>query len=248
MPRIVVVGGTGTIGAQVVRMLRDRGDDVGAASRGTGVDLVTGVGLSDALEGAEIIIDVSKTTSSDPESIEEFFARASQNLMSAERAANVVHHIMLSIVGIDRASDVPFYAAKASLEKAVRASGVPFTILRSTQFFEFAPAIAATMTDPASGTVRLPPLVVRPVAGADVAAEIVRLTDAAPLDGVVELAGPEEFELDEFVGAAARRDGARTTVVRDPQGRYFGGRIARRALLPEGRVRVAPTLLSDWRR
>lgn len=246
MPRIVVVGGTGHIGARVVQLLRARGVDVGIASRSHGVDLVSGEGLEEALHGAEVVIDVSKSGSNDPAELRAFFTRAAEHLTAAERVAGVQHHVMLSIAGLDRAADVPFYAAKAELESAIRASDTPFSILRATQFFEFAGAMAAASTDARSGEVRLPPILVQPVAGADVAAAVARLVDAEPTLGHSELAGPETFELDDFIRTVLGEHGTGGPILRDPDGRYFGGAIARDALLPGPDAQIAPTRLKDW--
>lgn len=246
MSRIVVVGGTGTIGARVVRLLRDQGEAVGIASRASGVDLVSGDGLREALSGAEVVIDVSKTSSTDPRRIREFFSRAGQNLTAIERAAGVEHHIMLSIVGVDRAAEVPFYAAKATLERAIRTSGVPFSILHTTQFFEFADAIAHSAIDPRTSVVRLPPLLVQPIAGEDVASAITHLARATPTMGDSELAGPEQFELDDFVRVVLTQHDQQREVARDPDSRYFGGSVDREALLPGPDAQIATTRLADW--
>ncbi|GAA5151777.1 SDR family oxidoreductase [Microbacterium pseudoresistens] len=246
MTRIVVVGGTGRIGTRVVDLLRAEGKTVAVASRATGVDLVRGDGLRDVISGADVVIDVSKTDSTDPHEVSEFFSRAGENLASAERAAGVGHHIMLSIVGTSRATAVPFYAAKAGLERAVTMSGVPYTILQATQFFEFADGIALSGFDPHTDTVRLPPVLVQPIAGADVAAALAVLASAPPRMGESELAGPEKFELDDFVRIVLDRGGRRHEIVRDPDGRYFGGLLDRDALLPGADARLAPTRLADW--
>ncbi|MBA8809213.1 SDR family oxidoreductase [Promicromonospora sukumoe] len=246
MTTIVVLGGTGTIGTQVVRLLRARGADVRVASRSTGVDLVTGQGLAEALDGAQVVIDAAKPGSLDPARIDEFFARAGENVTRHEREAGVGHHLMLSIVGSDRAPDVPFYTAKVRLEQAVRAGEVPWTILHATQFFEFAPGIARASTGPDGGPAHLAPLLVQPVAGADVAAELVRLAGGTPTTADLDLAGPEEFELDDFVRTALARLGLPGDVVRDPAATYFGGVVDHRALLPGPDASVAPTALQDW--
>lgn len=194
-PKIVVVGGTGTIGARVVTRLRAKGMTVVVASRASGVDLVTGEGLPEALTGAEVVIDVSKTRSRDPDRISEFFSRAGENLTTMEHAAGVGHHIMLSIVGTDRAPGVPFYAAKTALERTIRANDVPFTILHTTQFFEFAPGIAQSASDPHTNLVRLPPLLVQPVAGEDVAAALAQLAGMSPAMRDMDSLAPKSLSL-----------------------------------------------------
>ncbi|MFI2486903.1 SDR family oxidoreductase [Promicromonospora kroppenstedtii] len=246
MTTITVLGGTGTIGTQVVRLLRARGDDVRVASRASGVDLVTGQGLREAFDGAQVVVDTAKTGSLDPAGIDEFFARAGEHLTRYEREAGVQHHVMLSIVGSDRAPDVPFYAAKVRLEDAVRAGEVPCTILHATQFFEFAPTIARASAGPDGGPARLAPVLVQPVAGADVAAELARLVDGPSPMPDLDLAGPERFELDVFVRAALAHLGEAGAVVRDPDATYFGGIVDRGALLPGPEARIAPTALRDW--
>ncbi|MFI2366711.1 SDR family oxidoreductase [Promicromonospora sp. NPDC019610] len=246
MTTIVVLGGTGTIGTQVVRLLRARGDDVRVVSRASGVDLVTGQGLSAALDGAQVVVDTAKPGSLDPARIGEFFDRAGENVTRYEGEAGVRHHVMLSIVGSDRAPDVPFYAAKVRLEDAVRGGYAHCTILHATQFFEFAPAIARASTAPEGGPALIAPLLVQPVAGSDVAAELVRLVSAPPGMTDLDLAGPDQYELDTFVRVALSRLGASHAVVRDPDATYFGGVVDRRALLPGPGARIAPTALRDW--
>lgn len=245
MSKIVVVGGTGVIGSQVVELLRAERADVTIASRATGVDLVSGHGLEAALRGAQVVIDVSKPRSTRPHDIDEFFSGAEEHLTRAEAAAGVVHHIMLSIVGVDRAAHVPFYAAKGRLENAIRAGGVPFTILRATQFFEFAPSIASVSTG-SDGIIRLPPLLVQPLAGADVASALVRLTSEEPRMGGIELAGPERFELDDFICTALPDLSAKGLILRDRAAAYFGGSIDRHALVPSSGAQTTSTRLRDW--
>jgi uncharacterized protein YbjT (DUF2867 family) len=256
MSRIVVIGGTGTIGSMLVRHLRTAGREVVAASPSTGVDTVTGAGLERALEGAEAVVDVSKPGSYDPDDLETFFSRGIGNLLAAEEAAGVRHHLSLSIVGADRAPDVPFYRAKAGMEETVRAGAVPWTILHATQFFEFASGIAAASADPEGGTGALVPEIrTRPIAGAAVAAHLADLLDHPdrpdwpdrPDRGQdLEIAGPEEMALADFLRTAL---GPQGPVVRGaPDALYFGGRIAADALLPGPGAALLGPALDDWLR
>ncbi|MFE5776036.1 SDR family oxidoreductase [Brachybacterium sp. NPDC056505] len=267
--RVAVVGGSGTIGAKLVRLLEADGHEVVVASPSTGVDTVTGEGLEKALRGADIVVDASKPRSFAPEVLEDFFTTGIRHLLDAERSAGVRHHLSLSIVGADRAPDVPFYRAKAGMEQIVRDGGIPWTILHATQFFEFARGIAAASertehterTDEPDGTspaVLLPAIQVQPIAGDAVAAHLARLvarllgadgTDAtdgvtAPLGGDLEIAGPDRMSLAAFVRSAL---GAGSPTLREsPRAPYFGGLISANTLLPGPSARLIGPSLSEW--
>ncbi|MFC5432869.1 SDR family oxidoreductase [Microbacterium suwonense] len=244
MVEVIVVGGTGQIGAKTVARLRERGHSAAAASPSTGVDLVTGRGLDAVLAGASVVIDVSKPHAGDPASVQEFFTTGTANLMRAERAHGIRHHLGLTIVGSGRPHDIPFYRAKTLGERTVRDSGVPWSLVHATQFFEFAPAIAA-MAD-ADGAITLPDVDVQPAAGADVADVMVELALAAPLQADIEIAGPERMPLAGFVSRALRARHDDRDVRSGPEGRYFGGRPAAETLLPDAGARILPTRFQDW--
>ncbi|WP_152353704.1 SDR family oxidoreductase [Brachybacterium subflavum] len=263
--RVAVVGGTGTVGAKLVRLLEAEGHEVIVASPSTGVDTVTGEGLEKALRGADIVVDTSKPRSFAPEVLEAFFTTGIRRLLDAERAAGVRHHLSLSIVGADRAPDVPFYRAKAGMEQIVRDGGIPWTILHATQFFEFARGIAeaSERTEPTEGpdgtspAILLPAIQVQPIAGDAVAAHLARLvagiltavrTDGATatLGGDLEIAGPHRMSLTAFVRSALGADSP--TLRESPRAPYFGGLISTDTLLPGPSARLIGPALSEWTR
>jgi uncharacterized protein YbjT (DUF2867 family) len=244
--RIVVIGGTGLIGSKLVDKLRDQGQDPLAASPDTGVNSLTGEGLAEALEGARVVVDVANAPAWDDAAVLEFFQTSARNLLAAEEAAGVGHHVVLSIVGTDRLPESGYFRAKVAQEEAVKAATVPYTILRATQFFEFIGRIADSGTD--GNTVRLSPALIQPEAAADVAAALADVAVSAPLNGTVELAGPEAFRLDElarrFLGA--RNDPREVTA--DVHARYFGAELDDDSLTPGDDARIAPTRFEDWLR
>ncbi|UQN28442.1 SDR family oxidoreductase [Brachybacterium kimchii] len=264
--RVVVVGGTGTIGAKLVRLLEAEGHEVVVASPSTGVDTVTGEGLEKALRGADIVVDTSKPRSFAPEVLEAFFTTGIRHLLEAERAVGVRRHLSLSIVGADRAPDVPFYRAKAGMEQIVRDGGIPWTILHATQFFEFARGIAEASertertehterTDEPDGTrpaILLPAIQVQPIAGDAVAAHLARLVArilgadgvTTTLGGDLEIAGPERMPLAAFVRTALGTDSP--TLRESPRAPYFGGLISADTLLPSPSARLIGPSLSEW--
>jgi len=242
MAEFVVIGGTGQIGAKTVTRLRARGLEALAASPRTGVDTLAGTGLDDALAGARVVIDVSKPRT--PVTAEEFFTTATTRLMRAELDHGIRHHIGLSIVGSERPHDIPFYRAKTSGEQIVRDSGVAWTLVHATQFFEFAPAIAATSE--VDGEVLLPDALVQPAAGADVADVLVELALGAALGEDIEIAGPERMPLADFVARALRARSDVRSVRSGPSGLYFGGHLDADTLLPGSGARILPTTFSDW--
>ncbi|MDL2409709.1 SDR family oxidoreductase [Rhizobium calliandrae] len=244
--KIVVIGGTGLIGSKTVAILRRGGQQVVAASPKTGVNTVTGEGLKKAVAGAQVVIDLSNAPSFDPEVVSEFFETSGRNLAAAETAAGVRHHITLSIVGTDRVPDQSYYRAKVSQEKLIEASRIPYTIIRSTQFLEFLGGIADASTD--GSIVRLPPGLLQPIAADDVAAFVADVAFTNPRNGIVEVAGPERAEFNEIVTRYLKGIGDPRKVVKDPQARYFGGRLDERSLVPLGEARLGRTNLDEWLR
>jgi uncharacterized protein YbjT (DUF2867 family) len=242
--RIVVIGGTGLVGAMVADDLRDLGHDVVRASPRTGVDTLTGNGLERALAGAHIVVDVSKPHTYDAAAVLDFFATATTNLLAAERRAAVGHHVVLAAVGTDRPHDIPFYRAKAVGEELVRSSGVPFSVVQATQFFEFARTIADVSTH--GDTVRVPSALVQPMAARDVARLVAQTAVGVPLGGDIEIAGPERFALADFVGHVLRARGDSRSVIEAADATYFGGHIDEGTLLPAAPAWVSAMTLSEW--
>jgi uncharacterized protein YbjT (DUF2867 family) len=243
--KIVVIGGTGLIGAKTVAILRQGGHDVVAASPKGGVNSLTGEGLKEALAGAQVAIDLANSPSFEDKAVLDFFETAGRNLLGAETAAGVRHHVALSIVGIDR-SDNGYFRAKAAQERLIVASGIPYTIIRSTQFMEFLGAIAAEST--AGTAVRISPGLFQPIAADDVAANVAAVALAAPRNGIVEIAGPERAPFAEIVARYLKAVGDRREVVSDPEARYFGGRVEERSLVPLGEARLGRIGLDGWLR
>ncbi|MEU2265597.1 NAD(P)H-binding protein [Streptomyces olindensis] len=240
--KIVVVGGTGLIGSQVVARLRDRGHTAVAAAPSTGVDTLTGEGLDVALKGAEVVVDVSNSPSFDTEPALDFFTRSARNLFAAEKEAGVRHHVVLSIVGVDRVPGHGYYEAKVAQENAVRGSGVPYSIVRATQFFEF---IAPVMNMSTEGTeVRLPSTRLRPIASADVAAAVAEAAQGEPSNGIRDIAGPEVYGLDRLgeITLAVQPDGR--TVVTDETAGLFAGMPD--VLTGDGIAHLAATRYEEW--
>lgn len=242
--KTVVIGGGGQIGARLVREIRALGHEAVAASPSTGVDALTGEGLEGALEGAAVVIDVSNPPPARGDDPTRFFTASTENLLRIGAAAGVRHHVVLSVVGADRLAAGAYFRAKLAQEEAVRARGVPHTIVRATQFFEFLPVIANAAT--VEGAVRLAPAGVQPIAAEDVARALARLTLGPPAGGTVEIAGPEPFRLDELVRRylAARED--ERGVVTEPGARYFGVALEAGTLLPAAGAAHGPTRFDDW--
>ena len=242
--KIVVLGGTGLIGVKVTERLRAMGQAVISVSRSSGVDVSTGAGLSRAMDGADAVIDVTNPRPGTEKAAEAFFAAAAAKIAAAEKSAGVGHHVALSIVGTDKVDSSGYFRAKAQQEAAVESSDVPFSILRSTQFYEFAEVIAEWNTD--EDTVRLPATAVRPVASDDVVTALVSLVRGAPLMRTVEIAGPEELPLDGFVRAVLLAHHDERYVVRDDAARPRGFNIAAPLLAPAGAATFTQTTLNDW--
>jgi uncharacterized protein YbjT (DUF2867 family) len=243
--KIVVIGGTGLIGSKTVAILRRGGHEVVAASPNSGVNTITGEGLKEAMVSAQVVIDLANSPSFEDRAVLEFFETSGRNLLAAEAAAGVRHHIALSIVGIDR-SDNGYFRAKVAQEKLIETSGIPYTIIRSTQFLEFLKGIADSATD--GNMVRIAPGLFQPIAADDVAANVADVALAPPRNGIVEIAGPERAPFNEIVARYLKAVGDPREVVRDPAARYFGGRVEEKSLVPLGEARLGRIGLDEWLR
>src|SRR5437762_1011492 len=241
--KIVVIGGTGLIGSKTVAILRQDGHEVVAASPNTGVNTITGEGVKEAVAGAQVVIDLANSPSFEDKAVLEFFETSGRNLIASEAAAGVRHHVALSIVGTDR-SDNGYFRAKVAQEKLIKASGIPYTIIRSTQFLEFLGAIAASAAD--GNTVRVSPGLFQPIAADDVAAAVAEVAVAPPKNGIVEIAGPERQPFNEIVARYLKAVGDPRKVVRDPEARYWGGKVDDRSLVPLGEARLGRIGLDEW--
>lgn len=244
--KIVVIGGTGLIGSKTIAILRHRGHEAVAASPNTGVNTITGEGLNEALAGAQVVIDLANSPSFEDKAVLEFFETSGRNLLAAERAASVRHHIALSIVGIDRSQDNGYFRAKVAQEQLIQAAGIPYTVIRSTQFMEFLGAIAASSAD--GNSLRISPGLFQPIAADDVAAFVADVALAAPRNGIVEIAGPERAPFNEIVARYLKAVGDPRPVVRDSNARYFGGRVEEQSLVPLGEARLGHIGLDEWMR
>jgi uncharacterized protein YbjT (DUF2867 family) len=244
--KIVIIGGTGLIGSKTVAILRQGGHEVVAASPNSGVNTITGEGLKEVLAGAQVVIDLANSPSFEDKAVLEFFQTSGRNLLAAEAAAGVQHHVALSIVGTDRSPDNGYFRAKVAQEKLVEISGIPYTIIRSTQFMEFLKGIAASGTD--GNKVRISPGLFQPIAADDVAAVVAEMAVAAPRHGKVEVAGPERAPFNEIVARYLKAVGDPREVVRDPEARYFGSRVEERSLVPLGEARLGRIGFDEWLR
>jgi uncharacterized protein YbjT (DUF2867 family) len=242
--KIVVIGGTGLIGSKVVAKLAAHGHDAVPASPGTGVNTLTGEGLKEALADADVVVDVSNSPSFEDAAVLEFFETSTRNILGTEAAVGVGHHVALSVVGTERLAESGYMKAKIAQEKLIKNSSIPYTIVHATQFFEF----AARMADEASdgGTVRVPPVLIQPMAADDVAAAVCNAALAAPVNTTIEIAGPEALRFEDFVRERLRSLGDQRVVIADPQARYFGARLSERALLPGDDAQLGPTRFDDW--
>jgi uncharacterized protein YbjT (DUF2867 family) len=242
--KIVVIGGTGLIGSKTVAILRQRGHEVVAASPDAGVNSITGEGLKAAMAGAQVVIDLSNSPSFEDRAALKFFETSGRNLLAAETAAGVRHHVALSIVGTDRTLDNGYFRAKVAQEKLIETSGIPYTIIRSTQFLEFLRAIADSSAD--GNMVRLSAGLFQPIAADDVAAIVADVALAAPRNGIVDIAGPERAPFNEIVARYLKAVADTREVVRDPEARYFGGRVEERSLVPLGEARLGQIGFDEW--
>ena len=244
--KIVVIGGTGLIGSRLVKKLRERGQEVVAASPASGVNSVTGEGLADTLKGASVVVDVTNSPSWEDAAVLKFFETSTRNLLTYGAAAGVRHHLALSVVGTERLLESSFFRAKLAQENLIKASAIPYSIVRATQFFEFVEKIADLSTE--GNKVRLPPVLFQPMAADDVASALSETAMGSPLKGTVEIAGPEQFRLDEVVrrALAARKDSRE--VISDPQARYYGIAVSERSLVPADSAKLGETRFEDWLR
>ncbi len=243
--KIVVIGGTGLIGSKTVAILRQGGHEVVAASPSSGVNTITGEGVKEAVAGAQVVIDLANSPSFEDKAVLEFFETSGRNLLAAEAAAGVRHHVALSIVGTDR-SDNGYFRAKVAQEKLIEGSGIPYTIIRATQFLEFLSGIADSSTD--GNIVRLPPVLFQPIAADDIAPIVAEVALAAPRDGILEIAGPERAPFNEIVARYLKAVDDPREVVRDPAARYWGGRVDVHSLVPLGEARLGRIGLDEWLR
>jgi uncharacterized protein YbjT (DUF2867 family) len=243
--KIVVIGGTGLIGSKTCAILRQGGHEVVAASPQSGVNTITGEGLKEVLVGAQVVIDLANSPSFEDKTVLEFFQTSERNLLPAEAAAGVGHHVALSIVAIDR-TDNGYFRAKVAQEKLIAASGIPYTIVRSTQFMEFLRGIADSSME--GDKVRLPPVSFQPIAADDVAANVAEVALAVPRNGIVEIAGPERAPFDDIVARYLKAVGDRREVVRDPEAPYWGGRVEECSLVPLGEAHLGRIGLDEWLR
>jgi len=242
--KIVVIGGTGLIGSKVVTNLTAQGHDAVPASPGTGVNTLTGEGLTEALAGADVVVDVSNSPSFEDAAVLEFFDTSTRNILGAEAIAGVGHHVALSVVGTERLAESGYMRAKIAQEKLIENSSIPYTIVHATQFFEFAGRMADEASD--GDTVRVPPVLIQPIAADDVAAALCNVALAAPVNNTIEIAGPQPLRVADFVRERLRSMGDQRAVVADLQARYFGARLSERDLLPGDGAQLGPTRFDDW--
>jgi uncharacterized protein YbjT (DUF2867 family) len=244
--KVVVIGGSGLIGSKLVAKLDEHGHQAVAASPNSGVNTLTGEGLSEALAGAAVVVDVSNSPSFEDAAVLEFFETSTRNLLAAGAAASVGHHVALSVVGTERLSESGYFRAKIAQEELIKESSIPYSIVHATQFFEFVKSIAAAATD--GHAVRLAPVRIQPIAADDVARAVGQVAVGSPVNGIVEVAGPEQFRLDEFIrrGLSAWNDPRE--VVADRHARYFGAELGERTLVPGADARLGATPFEDWLR
>ena len=244
--KIVVIGGTGLIGSKLVGKLREQGHEAVAASPDSGVNTLTGEGLAEAVEGATVVVDVSNSPSFEDAAVLEFFETSTRNLLDAESAAGAGHHVALSVVGTERLSEAGsgYMRAKLAQEKLIKESPIPYSIVHATQFFEFINGIADEATD--GNMVRLAPVLIQPIAADDVASALGRISVGPPVNGTVEVAGPEQFRVDELIRRALRERDDPREVLPDPHATYFGAELEERTLLPGDDASLAETRFEDW--
>ena len=242
--KITVIGGSGLIGSKLVSKLREQGHEALAASPNSGVNTLTGEGLAEALKGASVVVDVSNSPSWEDAAVMRFFETSTRNLFAYGTAAGVGHHVALSVVGTERLLESGYFRAKIAQENLIKGSSIPYSIVRATQFFEFVKGIADFSTE--GNTVRLPTALIQPMAADDVAGEVGRVALGKPVKGTVEVGGPEQFHLDEFIrqGLSAWNDPRK--VVADPHARYYGIEVSERALVPGDDARRSQTRFADW--
>jgi uncharacterized protein YbjT (DUF2867 family) len=243
--KILVIGGTGLIGSKLVALLRQRSQEVVAASPDTGVNTLTGEGLSEALAGAQVVVDVANSPSFEDDAVMNFFQTSGRKLLAAEVEAGVKHHVALSVVGADRLPDSGYLRAKVAQERLVEASGIPYTILRSTQFFEFGGRIADDGS--VGNTVHVPAAaLIQPILSDDVVSVLAEIALGPPVNGIIEVGGPERFQFDQFITRALSRKNDKRRVVSDPQARYYGTQLHEESLIPGNEARIGQTRFDAW--
>jgi uncharacterized protein YbjT (DUF2867 family) len=242
--KIVVIGGSGLIGSKLVSELRADSHEAVAASPASGVDTLTGRGLDDALDGATVVVDVANSPSFEDAAVLEFFQTSTRNLLAAEAAAGTTHHVALSVVGAERLSESGYFRAKNAQERLIEGASIPYSIVHSTQFFEFLDRIVDAASD--GNTVRVAPVLIQPIAAADVAHALADVVVGQPVNGVVEIAGPEQFRIDELARQTLAERHDPREVVTDPHARYFDAELHERTLVPSAGARLAETRLDDW--
>ena len=242
--KIVVIGGTGLIGSKLVKKLIDEGHEAVPATPDTGVNTLTGAGLAEALTGAAIMVDVSNSPSLEGPAALEFFETSTRNILEAEAVAGVGHHVALSVVGTERLGESGYFRAKMAQEKLIKSSSIPYSIVHATQFFEFVKGIAEAGAD--GNTVRVAPVQIQPMASDDVATALAAITVGAPINGTVEIAGPEQFRLDELVRQSLRARQDPREVVADPHARYFGAELRNDTLVPNDDAQLGATRFQQW--
>ena len=242
--KIVIIGGSGLIGSKLVNKLREDGHEAVAASPNSGVNTLTGEGLAEALKGASVVVDVSNSPSWEDAAVMNFFETSTRNLLAAETAAGVGHHVALSVVGTERLLESGYFRAKIAQENLIKASSIPYSIVRATQFYEFVKGIADLSTK--DNEIHLPPALIQPMAADDVASAVGRIAVGPPVNGIVEVGGPEQFRLDELIrhGLASRKDPRK--VVSDPQARYYGIKLTERELVPEKSASLGTIRFDEW--
>ena len=242
--KVVVIGGTGLIGSKLVAKLSELGLEAVPAAPDTGVNTLTGEGLDEALQDASVVVDVSNSPSLEGEAALKFFQTSTRNLLAAEAKSGVEHHVALSVVGTERLQGSPYMRAKQAQEELIENSSIPYSIVHATQFFEFVKAIGDASTE--GSTVRLPPVLFQPMAADDVASALLKVATGSPLNGMVEVAGPEPYRLDELVRRtlATRKDPR--VVIADPRATYFGAEVGERTLLPSDGALIGATQLQAW--
>ena len=244
MHKVVVIGGTGLIGSKLVNKLREQGHEAVAAAPNTGVNTLTGEGLAEVLRGASVVVDVSNSPSWEDAAVLKFFETSTRNLLSYEAAAGVGHHVALSVVGTDQLSDSGYFRAKIAQEKLIKESRIPYTIVHATQFFEFLKGIADVSI--VEGKVHLPPVLFQPMAADDVASAVARVAVSPPVNGIIEIGGPEQFRLDELVRRRLATLKDSREIIVDPKALYSGARISERTLVPGSNARLGETRFETW--
>src|SRR5262245_27866502 len=242
--KLVIIGGTGLIGSKLVTRLKEHDHEAVPASLDTGVNTLTGEGLAKALQGASVVVDVSNSPSFEEKAVMEFFTTSTRNLFKYAAAAGVRHYVALSVVGTERIPDSPYLRAKNAQETLIKGGEIPYSIVHATQFFEFIKRIADDATD--GSTVRLPPVLIQPMAADDVATAVARIAVGAPLNGTVDVAGPQQFRFDELIRQGLKSRNDRRVVVVDPHARYFGAELGERSLIPAGDARFGEIRLQEW--